>query len=149
MNITIDITDNLDAALDGIIKKIDRSKIAEAAGYALANMAKDSFEDESLRPKPWAPLKEATVRRKAREGKSENILKENLFLYKAIMAQNSGDGSVDVTAGVPYGVHHQFGTKNMPARPFMPFNPATGELTDAARQEIEEVANAEVKAMLQ
>ena len=52
-------------------------------------------------------------------------------LRDGIRAQVAGDGEAQVTDGVAYGVHLEFGTRHMAARPFM--TPAV----EAMRREVE------------
>jgi phage gpG-like protein len=150
MNVSIDIDDQLEKALEGVIANIDKKKLLDAAGAALASVATRSFREADKRPSAWAPLKESTLKRKAGKG---NTLIDTQNLMQSIIAQNSTGESIDVTSsarsskGFTYGAAHQFGTKHMPARPFLPFDPATGELSEAGKVAVEDAVEAELKSM--
>jgi len=74
------------------------------------------------RPKKWAPLLKATIRRK----KSSGILKDTGRLRLSTMSEAAGGNitkfasdSLIMGTSVPYAKYLQEGTKHMPARPFV------------------------------
>ena len=61
-------TDTLTADLKSKIRKLENPEEAlRAAGEEVVAMAKGAFTDPGLRPEPWAPLKPATLARKAKK----------------------------------------------------------------------------------
>ena len=144
MKMSIDIDDQLEKALEGVIAKIDRRKILDAAGAALAEIATRSFREADKRPSAWAPLAASTLKKKQGKG---NVLIDTGFLVHGIVAQNNTGEAINVTTGASYAAHLQYGTKHMPARPFMPFNPGTGELSESGKVAVEDAVTAELEAM--
>lgn len=61
-------TDTLTADLKSKIRKLENPEEAlRAVGEEVVAMAKGAFSDPGLRPEPWAPLKPATLARKAKK----------------------------------------------------------------------------------
>ena len=112
-------------------------------GQAVASRATLAFRTASFRPSPWAPRKPSyivTVNKKT--GKKTKKLDNHPLLIKSgslrqsISWKFSGDDAVVVGTDRKYAGYHQFGTKHMPARPFMPFD-RNGNLTPAMAGKIE------------
>lgn len=78
---------------------------------------------------PWAPLAESTIRRRrkgrgrGRGGGGVRILQDTGTLRRSIGMYATHE-YVEVGAGQPYGKHHQFGGRRLPARPFVGWAPA-------------------------
>jgi len=185
MKVSIDIDDKLNEALAGVIAKIDKRKLLDAAGAALASVATRSFREQGKRPSAWAPLSPNTIRQRnaqkysrsetkgvsKKEHKTDrqiargpnktelrnmemtgglahgNVLIDTGALVQSIIAQNNTGESVNVSSAVPYAGYLQYGTKKMPARPFLPFDPGTGELSEAGKIAVEDAVEAELKSM--
>jgi phage gpG-like protein len=100
-----------------------------------ASLAQRSFNESSLRPASWAALKPATLKAKAKKGRSSNILQATGALKASpkVGVVNAAAGTVQVGTDRPYGQFHQLGTKHLPARPFFPVD-KSGNLTPRARQ---------------
>jgi phage gpG-like protein len=107
-----------------------------AAGEVLVQMAKRSFDEPSLRPAPWAPLKTSTVLAKAKAGKSSSILKASGTMWRSFRVIGVDATRVTVGSDRPYAGFHQLGTQHIPARPFFPITPQ-GKLTAAAKARVE------------
>jgi len=144
MKVSIDIDDKLNEALAGVIAKIDKRKLLDAAGAALAETATRSFREPDKRPKQWAPLAASTLKKK--HGKGNTLIDTGFFVH-SIVAQNNTVESINVTTGASYAGYLQYGTKKMPARPFLPFDPGMGELSEAGKIAVEDAVEAELKAM--
>ncbi|PZO39563.1 MAG: phage virion morphogenesis protein [Shackletoniella antarctica] len=100
-----------------------------AEGAFLERQAKLRFlKEQDPAGKPWAPLRPATVREKKRSGKSSAILSRDKFLAASIFYNVSGS-EVRVKPSEEYGIFHQVGNskRNLPARPFMGFEPGDAE----------------------
>jgi phage virion morphogenesis protein len=114
--------ENLNAGLRKITRRIDnpRSLLADY-GQALVE-SKRSLFDRQVDPegKAWAPLAAATIRAKRRSGapKPEQILYNFGALAQGFTYKLIGNDSLLLEAP-QVGIYHQFGTKDMPARPFM------------------------------
>ena len=97
----------------------DKSYLKEAGLYmereTKINFARQSAPDGT----PWAPLAPSTLARK----RSGAILRETSALVNSIAARGPFQNTVRVGATMEYGVYHQFGTKRMPARPFLGIEP--------------------------
>lgn len=73
------------------------------------------------RPRIWAPLKAATVRRKARKGQFLTLVGDTGKLRSEISFDVDGN-SLKVGTNIPYGRVHQLGGgNNIPARPYLVF----------------------------
>jgi len=66
----------------------------------------------------WAPLAEATIKRKQRKRKKERKLQQDGELLGTITYQANSQ-QVEIGSGAKHSVYQQFGTKNIPARPFL------------------------------
>lgn len=138
-----------DTLTPDLAKKIGAMKnpqrAARAMGTVFASLAKRSFNDASLRPLPWQPLRAATVKAKKRAGLSEEILRAHGRLAQSPRVKSVTKDSVTVTSDAPYARYHQLGTKNIPARPFFPVK-ADGTLTDQARKLVRAAAVRAIEA---
>lgn len=66
----------------------------------------------------WSPLKEAYLRWKIKKGFSEKKLHRTTTLAQSFTSEVEGL-QARVGTPVPYSIYHEYGTKKMPARPFM------------------------------
>lgn len=64
----------------------------------------------------WKPLAASTIKRK---GGDSRILRRTDTLSSQVSAEASGKSGIEITLPDP-GVHHQFGTRHMPARKILP-----------------------------
>lgn len=90
---------------------------------------------------PWAPLKPATLRRKARTKPNAGILVLDEHLRRLVV--QTSRNSVEIGTPLIYGATHQFGDpdRNITARPFL-------GLSDADRDEIGDLAADFLKSAL-
>ncbi|NIQ92893.1 MAG: phage virion morphogenesis protein [Desulfuromonadales bacterium] len=94
----------------------------------VARAIERNFEQEG-RPLPWAPLAPDYARRKARRfGPGLKILQRSGRLRRSITTRVEGDAIVAST-DVAYAPFHQFGTRFLPARPFL-------VLTESDKEEV-------------
>ena len=117
--ITISGLDEAIARLDEIGQRArDLRPVLAVAAEDLKTLVDDSFE-QSRAPdgSPWAPLASSTVARR-RQGSSKPLI-DTGRLRNSINA-SSGPSSLKVGTNVPYAAYHQFGTEDIPARPFLP-----------------------------
>lgn len=114
----------------------DPKPALSAAGEVLVQMAKRAFDEPKLRPAAWPALKPATLKAKARRGKSNAILKSNGTLWRSLRVLSADKTMVTVGSDRPYAAYHQLGTRHIPARPFFPVT-AQGKLTETAKTRIE------------
>lgn len=124
----------------------------EDIGAAVASRAERAFKTERLRPSPWAPRKVtgvgffkmlralAALDPNARGYKKKKKAIEKAYakkkgldhpllikhptggLWKSISYRLEGEDTVVIGSDKEYATYHQFGTKNMPARPFFPID---------------------------
>lgn len=129
-----------DAISPSLVKNLRSAKDPQpalrAAGEVLVQMAKRSFDEPALRVSPWAPLKPATIKAKARAGKSNAVLKSSGTLWRSLRVIGVDKTRVVVGSDRPYAGYHQLGTAHIPARPFFPVT-AQGKLTPAAAKRVE------------
>lgn len=101
----------------------DLTPLMRAIGAVLENSTRQRFADKkSPDGVSWANLMPNTIKRKVNKHRQNaGILVEsgNLFASLTYVADK-----YEVSVGTPeiYGVYHQFGTANMPARPFLGIN---------------------------
>lgn len=136
-----------------------RSAMAAAGAKVLASMATDAIRDAKLRPAPWPPLAASTKKgigaAAAKAKAAEKAVAGHVLLYRTgALSQSlrpvaSGD-TFGVASDRPYAVFHQYGTKKMPARPFVPAlgKPGAEKLTPAAEKAVAEAAQAAFDAAL-
>jgi HK97 gp10 family phage protein len=88
----------------------------------------------------WAPLKEAYLKWKIKKGFSEKKLHKTATLAQSFNSIVNETSAV-VGTPVPYSVYHEFGTRKMPARPFMEpvFNTMVKRLEDIFKKNLAEV----------
>ena len=104
------IKDTVTAVLEKLGAKLKHPKpILEAAGFAVANLAKASFGDPSVRAETWAPLSKFTLAQKMAEDTSSSILRRHGQLAKSFRITGIGDDFVRVGTDRPHAHVHQFG----------------------------------------
>ena len=118
------------------LKKIENPAPAlRAAGMVLVELAKRAFDEPALRAASWPALKPATIKAKARAGKSNAMLKSSGTLWRSLRVIGVDKTRVTVGSDRPYAAFHQLGTRHIPARPFFPVT-AQGNLTPLAKERV-------------
>jgi phage virion morphogenesis protein len=98
----------------------------EAIGQYVVGLVDLSFRDEqSPWNDGWQELSKATLRQ--RRGSSAQILSDTKRLANSINYRASDDSVTVGTDDVEYAATHQFGRGGVPARPYMPIDPETGD----------------------
>ena len=125
--ISIDLDDKVfSAVLDKIRAKTDDMRpVLELCAIQAMRMMASKFRNEGP---GWAPLKPATLKRRARLNKSGPILVVNATLRNSIVSPSSSRGgiykldagSVEIGSNLVYAATHQFGRGPIPARPYLP-----------------------------
>ena len=95
-------------------------------GNIVKTHARDAIKNPALRPSPWAPRK--------KNYKHQPLLKST-NMYNDITSKVTGPDTVVVGTPHEYAIYHQFGTKNMPARPFFPID-KYGQIMPTVMQQI-------------
>ncbi len=110
--------DEITPALRNMVDRCrDRQPVLEAMGEALVSVTKRAFNDPSLRPEAWAPIKNLNVdsagRQRAANGKfqSSSALKKSGALWQSIRITELTGDHVTVGTDRPYAGFQQFGTK--------------------------------------
>lgn len=111
--------------------EIDYGPALNAVSVYLAARAKNSF-DMGVSPDgaPWLPLKRPRSRRRdkrAKGGTGQKPLRDTGLLMASVQGRAGVRGSVKVMGrlsveqgtSLPYAGYHQFGTRHIPARPFL------------------------------
>ena len=97
-----------------------------AIGQAVASRATLAFRSSMFRPSPWAPRK--------KPGDGHPLLIRSGHLRQSISWKLDGDDAVVVGTSQKYAKYHQYGTKKMPARPFMPVDKTGRLMPDVERK---------------
>jgi len=119
MEIDIDLK-----AIEDIKNKIDlftKSQEFRLIGQTIYADIKEKFIDEKdVKGKPFAPLKQSTIKQKQRKGKVPyKILRDTGQLLNSLNFTTSGN-KISIGYSVPYAKFHQNGTKYMPQRKILP-----------------------------
>jgi phage gpG-like protein len=150
------VTDTATAALTALAAKVTNPQpIARAAGEAVAQLARRSFSDESVRASPWAPLAPSTLAQKLAGGTMTQILRRSGLLWlswrvtsvsrnsvtvgsdrrtedvaASLASRSAGGGGINISLAAI----HQFGTARIPARPMLPITggPDNAQFTELA-----------------
>ena len=149
MNVTITVnTSQFDQTLSRFPGALERAKTQalKDIGAAVVSRATQAFRTPAMRPSPWAPRKPTyTVTVNKKTGKKTRKLDDHPLLIKSGALRQSifwfkihGDDSVTIMSDRKYAGYHQTGTKNMPARPFLPVD-ANGNLVPAMQRKIEKI----------
>ena len=132
MKIEVNVdTSNLDQKLADFPVALARAqqRALQDIGQAVASRATLAFRTPTMRPSPWAPRKSG--------GKWPLLIKSG-SLRQSIGWKLRGNNTVVVGTDKKYAGYHQTGTKNMPARPFMPVD-ENGNLTPQMQQKINKI----------
>lgn len=121
-----------------------RETLPGVAARALASASIESFRDPALRPAPWPPLAPSTPGRAA----GKTMLVDTGNMRAGIMAAGP---SVNVSARAgkrqfPYPVVHQYGSRTVPARPFIPVLP-DGRMSPRAEKRLAAAMEDALKAV--
>lgn len=106
-------------------------------GQAVASRATLAFRSEPIRPSPWAP------RKPSKRDDGHPLLIKSGSLRQSIGYKVVGKDTVVVGTDRKYAGYHQFGTKHMPARPFMPLD-ENGNLLPRMQLKINEIVEKSV-----
>ena len=99
---------------------------AEAIVRLIANTFQKSASPTGI---GWEPLAEATIKR--RRQNSNTPLMDTKRLSRSLLNASYGARSIKFGTNVEYAGYQQFGTRYIPARPFLPIT-RSGDLTDDA-----------------
>lgn len=148
MNITCELDRNaLEGTIVGTFERIKEPIQAAMAGKFLEitrmNFGSVGYE----RPTTWDLLTKSYAKK---VGRAEATLFVTGTLFGAIKQENSEDCSkVSVSdSDVPYATVHQYGGKNMPARPYFPVEGSDQQLMPLTRQAVEDAAISELGRLL-
>lgn len=150
---SLQVRDTLTPGLARMAKQVsDKRPILEAVGLQLVSLTTRSFNDPALRAAPWAPLKSATLKAKAKAGKSSALLKRDVVLARSWRVTTLTGSAVTVGTDRPYAGYHQFGAPRagIPARPMLPFTggPDDAKLAPWAREKLTKIAQAKLDSLL-
>lgn len=135
MNFEVKVdTSNLERMLKDFPPALARAQrnALKSIGQAVASRATMAFRTPQMRPAPWAP------RKPSKRDDGHPLMIRSGALRQSIGWKFKGADAVVVGTDKKYAVHHQFGTKHMPARPFMPVD-ASGRLTPQMSQKISRI----------
>jgi phage gpG-like protein len=97
-------------------------------GNIVKTHAREAIKKPALRPSPWAPRK--------KDYPHPPLLKTT-NMWNSITSKVTAPDTVVVGTPHKYAIYHQFGTKNMPARPFFPID-ERGQLTPTVQRDIKD-----------
>ena len=141
ITITVD-TSQLDRKLADIPEALARAqrKALDDIGQHIVSDTTRAFKNPALRPSPWAPRK--------KDYPHQLLIKHpHGGLRVSIKHRLEGTDTVVVGSDKKYAPYHQFGTKNMPARPFFPID-EHGQLTPRIMRKIKADVEAAYKEEL-
>lgn len=140
MNIRIQVEDRISQSLKNL-QRIDepaiRQQLAFSAAEHLRVMADRSFANSGSDFGPWAPRKDS---------KTHRLLQKTTLLRRSLRATAEASGAA-VVSDRKYAGFHQFGTRKMVARPFVPVSP-DGRLSDRAERLIIAKINAKLRSLV-
>ena len=112
INVDTSKFDRVLSDLPGAMARARRKALMDI-GDEVRSQANRAFDYSNYRPSPWAPRK---------SGGNWPLLVKHPYggLRATINRKLVGDDTVVVGSDKDYASFHQFGTKHMPARPFMP-----------------------------
>lgn len=115
--------------LETIAQRLARAEELLASAAPVVAAAMELNFDEEGRPVRWAPLAPRSAAWKARRfGAGLRILERTGALRRSITTRLEGRALV-ASSDVPYAAFHQFGTRRLPARPFL-------VLTESDKEEV-------------
>lgn len=118
--------------LEGIVQRLAQTETLLAGALPVVAAAIERNFDEEGRPVRWAPLAARYAAYKARRfGSGLRILERSGGLRRSITTRLEA-GALVASSGVPYAAFHQFGTRRLPARPFL-------ALTESDTEEVAQV----------
>lgn len=89
------------------------------------------------RPNRWQPLKPATIKERIRRGFGAGPILQRTGKLKDGFRTQFGSSRLSIVNGVPYFMHHQYGTSKMPARVMIVLLPQDkGQVTRIIRQHL-------------
>jgi phage virion morphogenesis protein len=125
-------TSGTDRLLD---KLADKKPLLDAIGEYLVASTRTRIRTTKTAPDGtgWAPWAASTAAARVKTGGT--LLYQSGALYDSITAQSTGD-TVAVSSALDYAPYLQFGTPNMPARPFLGISEADAQFAvrEAARR---------------
>lgn len=105
----------------------DRRPLLAAMGHAVISLGKQAFTDPAKRAAAWAPRADS---------EPHPLLQKSTQLRKSIRQLALSNSQVTLGSDRPYAAAQQFGTKDIPARPYLPFHQG-GQITALGRQQVE------------
>ncbi|MEM4546850.1 MAG: phage virion morphogenesis protein, partial [Nitrososphaerota archaeon] len=100
------------------IKQVVRVSLERIGAVGVSQLSKlFQTEGRSLGVE-WKPVKESYLKQKIKKGFSEKTLHRTTTLAQSFHSKAT-DTQVQIGTPVPYAIYHEYGTKRMPARPFM------------------------------
>lgn len=112
----------------------------EAGALDIKKLVDDAFY-KSIDPNTgtaWQPLAESTIK-KRRQGSSKPLIDTGRL--RGSIATKAGDKSITYGTNVVYGGPHQFGTKKIPQRRFLPTDFSTGPASATAQKIVRRILN--------
>lgn len=122
MNVVINISGigAVNAKLEGVVSRSQDLTVPMKMGAQLMMGSVNDNFSQSGRPSAWRALAPSTLRQKIRKGYSSRPLVRTGILKSSISPKVDKE-SFRVGTSVSYAGYNQFGTRKMPARPFVVF----------------------------
>ena len=144
VNVDTSKFDRMMADFPAALARAQKSAL-KVIGAEVKSQAERAFKHPHYRPSPWAPRKPSyIVKVNKKTGKKTKKLDVHPLLIKSgtlsqsIESKMDGDDTVVVGSSQEYAGYHQFGTKHMPARPFMPID-ENGNLLPRVQRKINKI----------
>lgn len=114
----------------------DRRPLLAAMGQAVISLGTQAFTDPAKRAAAWAPRADTLP---------HPLLQKSTQLRKSIRQISITNDRVTLGSDRPYALAQQLGTKDIPARPFLPFHQG-GQMTGLGRQQMERALRAALRS---
>lgn len=123
MSVSVKGLDEAIEYTDAVARRLrDMSPLTRVLAEDVKTLIDDSFaQSRSPDGSPWEALKPSTVKRR-RQGSSTPLV-DTGTLRGSVSARGTTTG-VMFGAGASYAPFHQFGTRRVPSRPFLPVTPS-------------------------
>lgn len=146
-----DVGGHVRATLDALVKATGTTGplMADVAA-AMLSASERQFQTQSGPLGSWPQLSDVTLRLRARRGVAGSPMLQisGAGLAASVQADHSADEAV-IGSNKPYARMQFYGgitsprsmipNRRIPARPFLPFNPETGEISENLREDILDV----------
>jgi phage virion morphogenesis protein len=126
---TVDLAGLKDAVRRAAAPPADYGPLLKRVAVALrADALKNFAGSHDPDGNAWAPLKPSTLKGRRKGGKGAKPLIDTGLLRNSVTTVRQGPLELLFGTNLPRGAYHQFGTRTIPARPFLGISPRLADL---------------------